>query len=145
MIMIYLIMSAILIAIIVLLQKKDTKDNFNIATDPRVDTSRYEHAKETCPARNNVKNNVRYNGLNPQDNDNLSLTEYISKYGMDENYRGPNTCDVNAKRYCNFVYATHREYFADRWSGIGECELAIKDKCEEMFPLAPKKTFWTGY
>ncbi len=132
----------IIIAVVIFFMVK--RDNFDITTTPLYDTTSYEILQNTeaCPPRPNVKNNVQYNGLNPQYNDHITLQDYINTYSNPEEFDQPGGCDVVARRYCNQLYGTHREYFNDRWSGLGECELDVLGQCERLKPLSPKKVYF---
>lgn len=134
----------IIIVIIVMCSKSGQRDNFNIGVNPYYDNTRYEEINDPskCPPRKTVENTVQYNGLNPQYNNFVTLQDYLDTYGGAENFKGNDTCDVTARRYCALVYTAHQEYFTDRWSGIGECEIDIKAQCEKLKPEAPKKAIF---
>ncbi|MEI6371787.1 MAG: hypothetical protein WCO49_19090 [Nostocales cyanobacterium ELA608] len=121
-----------------------TVDHFNIATDPVIVSTPYEVLKDvgTCPKRPEVLDDTQYGGLNPKSNANLTLTDYINTYGTGENYDSYDTADVTSRRYCNLMYVVNNEYFSDRWSSTSECELDAKAQCQELFPNAPKKSYF---
>ena len=120
-------------------------DHFNIGTDPVITKGPYKLVENvaTCPKRSYVANHTQYGGLNPKHNSNLSVTDFINTYGTGENYNLYDTADVTSRRYCTMLYGVNNEYFSDRWSSLSECEVAIKEECQTLFPKAPKKVFFT--
>jgi len=138
------VLTIVAIGIYISTSKKDSVDHFNITTDPVVDKSPYKVLENTatCPNRPAVQNHTQYGGLNPKSNANLTLTDFINTYGTGENYNSYDTADVTSRRYCNLLYGVNNEYFNDRWNSLSECELTIKSECEELFPNAPKKSYF---
>lgn len=112
----------------------------NILVDPVIDNSLYKII-DTCVKREEVVNPTQYGGLNPKSNSKLTVTDFINTYGTGENYNCYDTADVTSRRYCDILYRQNVEYFTDRWSGLGECELDVKAQVQELFPKAPVKSY----
>ena len=134
----------IVIGIIFLYLSHKPVEKFDISTEPVVEDIPYQVLKnvDNCLERQDIINPTQYGGLNPKSNANLTLVDFINTYGTGENYNGYDTADVTSRRYCDLVYTINNEYFTDRWVSGGECELAIKKECENLFPKAPKKAYF---
>jgi hypothetical protein len=134
-----IIIALVAIVVIALTMHNQQKDGFDISVDP-ASAGFYEYLRETnCPKRPPFNyDNVQENGLNPELDGRITLKDYIDSYEQANDFTKPDTADTIAMRYCNLVYTNHRRYFTDKWSGIGDCELDIKDKVEDMYSL--KKT-----
>lgn len=145
----YIIISVIVLAVLsgALYMHKSTIDHFNIATEPVISNTPYKILENvgTCPARPDVVNPTQYGGLNPKSNANLSLTDFIDVFGKDMDYNTILAADITSRRYCNLLYAANNEYFSDRWSSTSECELEAKAQCQDLFPNAPKKSYFGAF
>ena len=158
----YAVITAIVVVIIAIgmcvyrSRAADTIDYFDIGTDIVMYKQPYTlldnptkclellDNRKTCVERPDIHNPTQYGGLNPKFNANLTVRDFINTYGTGENYNSYGTADVTARRYCNLLYAVNNEYFSDRWSSTSECELAAKAECQDLFPNAPKKSYF-GY
>ena len=119
------------------------KEPINISVDPVIDNSPYEIIENvgTCAKRPDLVNPTQYGGLNPKSNSKLTVTDFINTYGTGENYNCYDTADVTSRRYCDILYRENIEYFSDRWSALGECELDVKEQVQKLFPKAPVRKY----
>ena len=134
--------SIILVAVIIILFLAfRKKDNFDISVDPVRHYGPYSHLTDVkCPKRvEDMAYEIDTGGLNPEDNTNVSLQDYLNKYEQANDFTNPDTARLVSKRYCDLTYTNHRRWYTDRWSGSGECEIEIKKRVEQMYPNTPKK------
>lgn len=106
---------------------RSRKDTFDITTDP----VRPEQNYEQIPVK--ISNYVaKRNGLNRESDNNITVCDFIKKFESNTTFLenvNQNPCSVVARQICSVLYSDHNEYFTNRWSGLGECEVEQTREC----------------
>ena len=122
----------VVIAIVYMLLRSSTRDNFDIRTDP-VRGPAYKRNIYTCPTPLKAQGN----GLITQNGGaDYTICDFVQKFKDKIAYPEDDPYDVAPRLFCSTMYDNFHEDFSDRWESLGVCEQDVKEQMKKCVTFA---------
>ena len=116
-------------------------DKFNLSTDP-LPALPYSKETKNCGVPEFSHGIGGQYGLNPEYNNNITVCDFVKDFEKDTVFtqykqnlvpsllHNQTAYDIPAAQICEVLYDNHQQFFENRWSGLGECEMYYSDKAK---------------